>query len=135
MTALTRFLFPAPAHRTVGGILRWWEARRPAYNLVVGGAGLVSLAAVGVISALPPFPRGMPGIPWQAVVAFGLLANVCYLLGPAVEVAVEKLGRGQVLPTGPVLFRMGLTFSVGLALLPTLLILIAWIVRIAFAIF
>lgn len=135
MTALTRFLFPAPARRSVGGILRWWEARRAAYNLVVGGAGLVSLATVELISSLPPFPRGLPGIPWQAVVAFGLLANICYLLGPAVEIAVEKLGRGQVLPTGPVLFRMGLTFSVGLALLPALMMLIAWVARIVFAIF
>ena len=35
-----------------------------------------------------------------------------------------------MLPTGPALYHMGLTFSVGLALFPTLIMLIAWIVRI-----
>ena len=29
--------------------------------------------------------------------------------------------KGEVLPTGPALYRMGLTFSVGLALFPTLI--------------
>lgn len=128
MTALTEFLYPTPAKRTVGGIVRWWEARRLKYNLVVGGAGLLSLGAMTVVSLIPP---GIPGffIAWQPIVVFGVMANVCYLLGPTVEVLVEKLFRGHILPVGPSLFRMGLTFSVGLALFPTLLITIVWILR------
>jgi hypothetical protein len=43
-------------------------------------------------------------------------------------------GRG-LLPTGPALFRMGLTFSVGLALFPALLMMFVWVARIAFSIF
>ncbi len=39
MTELTEFLFPAPARRSVSGIVRWWESRRLAYNVLVGGAG------------------------------------------------------------------------------------------------
>ena len=35
MSAITEFLFPAPAKRTVGGIVTWWEKRRLAYNVVV----------------------------------------------------------------------------------------------------
>ena len=58
MTALTEFLFPAPARRTVGGIVRWWESRRLANNLFVGGAGLLSLGAMKLIMLLPP---GFPG--------------------------------------------------------------------------
>ena len=34
-----------------------------------------------------------------------------------------------MLPTGPSLFRIGLTFSVGLALFPTLLVTILTVVR------
>lgn len=127
---LTEFLFPTPAPRRVGAIIRWWEARRPLYNLVVGGAGVVSLAVVTVVSWFPPDgPRlGLP--PWQPIVVFGVLANVCYLLGPVVEIAVQKLWHGQILPVGPALFRMGLTFSVGLALLPILLVIFVWVARV-----
>ncbi len=46
------------------------------------------------------------------------------------EIAIEKLGGGKVLPTGPVLFRMGLTFSAGLALLPTLIASADWVFRV-----
>ena len=60
---------------------------------------------------------------------FGLLANACYLLGPAAEIGVEKLSRGKILPTGPAFFRMGLTFSVGLTLFPTLLFAVDWGIR------
>ena len=68
--------------------------------------------------------------PLLGLAAVGLVANLCYFLGPAVEVLVEKLGRGQVLPTGPVLYRMGLTFSVGLALLPLLFSVLLWVARV-----
>lgn len=118
MSALTEFLFPAPAQRTVGSILRWWEKRRLAYNVAVGCAGLVSLGTAYAQAALLDFQPP----PLLAAVAFGLAANLCYLFGPAVEVAIDKLFGRSVLPTGPSLYRMGLTFSVGLALLPTLVI-------------
>ena len=134
MTALTEFLFPAPAPRSVGGIVRWWERRRVIYNVVVGLAGSVSLVTVSLIGALPPGGHGME-FSWIPVVGVGVLANLCYLLGPLVETGIEKLSRGQVLPTGPVLYRMGLTFSVGLVLLPTLMATIFWVARIVMAIF
>jgi hypothetical protein len=63
------------------------------------------------------------------------MANMCYLFGPAVEILVEKLWGRQVLPTGPALYRAGLTFSVGLALFPALLTMFFWIARIVFAVF
>lgn len=130
MTALTEFLFPAPARRSVGGILRWWEARRLAYNLFVGTAGVVTLTSVTGLSWILPGIPEMRGIPWIGVVVYAGLANLCYLLGPLTEIAVEKLGRGRILPVGPVLYRMGLTFAVGLTLFPLLLFLLAWIARI-----
>ncbi len=134
MTALTEFLFPAPARRTVGGIVRWWESRRLAYNLFVGGAGLLSLGAINLITLIPP---GLPrvGFSWELVVVFGVMANVCFLLGPAIEIALQKLWGEKLLPVGPALFRMGLTFSVGLALFPTLLVTIGWVIRVVSGLF
>lgn len=135
MNTLADFLFPAPAPRGVGPIVRWWERRRLAFNLAVGAAGTFSLAIVSLIAHVLPHPAGVrPGVPWQAVVAFGVLANVCYLLGPLAESAAHKLWGRSLLPTGPALYRMGLTFSVGLALLPSLLAVIALVVRIVVAV-
>ncbi len=75
----------------------------------------------------------MPSL-WLPILVFGVMANVCYLLGPTAELLIEKLWSPKVLPTGPALFRIGLTFSVGLALFPTLLVVIGWVIRIVVAI-
>ena len=117
MTDLAEFLFPAPAERSVGGILKWWEGRRLQYNVFVGSAGLVTLGVFRVFTWI--ISEDM--VPWQAVVVFGVAANVCYLLGPTVELLMDRLWGRKLLPVGPALYRMGLTFSVGLALLPALI--------------
>src|SRR5262245_50732721 len=109
MTALTDFLFPAPAHRSVRGIIHWWENRRFMYNVIVGASGLVSLGIVRLMTWLPPDHHRFP-FPFAIVVVFGVMANVCYTFGPALEVAIEKVWGRKALPTGPTLFRMGLTF-------------------------
>lgn len=135
MSALEEFLFPAPARRTVPSILRWWEARRLKYNVVVGAAGLTGLSWAWVITHLPPGAHPGWGMVWLPILVIGGLANVCYTLGPMVEAGVEKVFSGRILPVGPALFRMGLTFSVGLALLPILITTLDWGYRILRAIF
>lgn len=131
MTALTEFLFPAPAPRHTRAILGWWERRRLGYNLAVGATGVVSLVITRLLLALPPHAPTHVGPLWPPVLVFGVLANVCYFLGPTVEILIEKLWGRRVLPTGPTLFRMGLTYSIGLALLPILLATLSWLFRIA----
>jgi hypothetical protein len=121
--SLGEFLFPAPASRSTGAIIRWWEKRRLAYNLAVGAAGSVSYVAISIVDSIV---RSDPQlVPWQFVVLFGLGANVMYLLGPALEILIDKIWGRTVLPAGPSLYRMGLTFSVGLALFPTLIMMIS----------
>lgn len=131
MSQLTEFLFPAPARRSVGAILAWWEKRRLAYNLFVGAAGLVSLGWIMTLSLLPGggFLR-LGVLAWIPALIFGAMANLCYLLGPTAEILIHTVWGRTVLPVGPALFRMGLTFSVGLALFPALLTTIAWVIRI-----
>ena len=133
MGALTEFLYPAPARRTARSIIAWWEKRRLAYNLFVGSAGVVSVAVASLFALLPP-GGGLDFPPLVVFLVFGVMANVCYLLGPAAELLIEKLFGGKVLPTGPALYRMGLTFSVGLALFPALIASILWVARVVFAI-
>ena len=133
MTALGEFLFPAPARLTPGGIIKWWERRRLPYTLFVGSAGVLTLALSHLIVALPPSGEAVPLL-WAPIAFFAVMANVCYLFGPVTEILVTKIWGDQLLPTGPVLYRIGLTFSVGLALLPTLIISVGWVVRIVAAI-
>jgi hypothetical protein len=128
MSALTEFLFPAPAPRSVGKIISWWERRRLFYNAAVGAAGLGTLGVLTV--AVSVFEGGLALPPWQPVVVFGAMANVCYSLGPCVEILAHRLWGRSVLPVGPSLYRMGLTFAVGLALFPALLVILFVVERV-----
>ena len=131
MTTLGDALFPpAATRRGTLSLLAWWESRRGVFNLAVGGTGLAVLAIVRLISLIPPgVPMG-PGV-IRPVIAYGILANVCYTFGWAVESVAQRVWGDKVRPLGPVLFRQGLAFSVGLTMLPILLVSIGWLVRLA----
>jgi hypothetical protein len=128
-TFLTELLFPLPAHRrTVLGIVTWWESRRLLYNLIVGACGLVTLTVVVIASVVGGHDplRESPVIP---VVAYGFMANLCYTLGPLIELTLERVWKDRILPVGPALFRQGLAFSIGLTLLPIPLVITVSMVR------
>lgn len=129
MHSLAEFLYAPPARRTAPSIVAWWERRRLAYNAFVGAAGVVSLGSVGAAGVLLGEGAELGGLLAGAAV-FGVMANLCYFFGPATEIALEKLWGRRVLPAGPALYRMGLTFSVGLALLPTLLVAMLMVARV-----
>ena len=117
MSALVRVLFPDPSLvRSPGRLLRWWESHRLVYNVVVGSAGVVTLGVLAAAQAL----LGLRGtiIPWPAVVAYGIMANVCYSGGWVAEALLQKWVGRETYGLGPALYRHGLVFSVGLTLLP-----------------
>ena len=89
---------------------------------------------LAVAEFLAPGGAGFVLVPWQPIVLFGVLANVCYTLGPVIESTVHKIWGNQLLPIGPGLYRMGLTFSVGLALLPGMIFTISLIIRVILAV-
>ena len=119
---------PADYRRTTLSILSWWEARRGTYNLIVGGTGVFTLLMLRLISWLPPFVY-FP-FDWRPVVVYGLLANVCYTFGWAIESVAQRIWGDKCPPFGPALFRQGIAFSVGLTLLPILLISFTWVMRV-----
>lgn len=132
--SLVDFLYPTPAKRDTLSIVKWWEKRRLPYNLFVGSAGALATVAFVVFAAIPPF-GSLPSLQILIPIGvFGIMANVCYTFGSLVEILTVKIWGRDVLPVGPALYRIGLTFSVGLALLPALLILIIWVARIVAAI-
>ncbi len=129
-SALGEFLYPMPAERRAVPIIRWWESRRVHFNLVLGGSGAVSLGVIALFQSLPPFAESF-AFPLFGIGMYTLLANFCYSLGPATEILLEKMGRGRLLPTGPLLFRAGLTFTIGLTLvLPAILMTMEYVFRI-----
>ena len=126
MSALTRFFFRNEVTcRTTTEVIGWWEARRMAYNVTIGGTGLFTLAAVHLIARIPPFPEAIPLEPTLIIpVVYGFLANVFYTGGWMAELWIRNtLGR-EMEPVGPTLFRYGFAFSVGLTLFPVAVIAI-----------
>lgn len=102
-----------------GEVLQWWERRRLSFNLAVGATGLVSIGALRVLSALPPFAHDLSGPPLLAIVAYGVAANVAYTSGWILELALLRPLFGRHSGTvGATLFRYGLAFSVGLTAIP-----------------
>ncbi len=130
VSALTRLLFPAPAEvRSTTSIFRWWESRRLTFNVIVGGAGLITLAAVKLIALLPPLSMSMP-VAWPGVLVYGFFANLFYSFGFVTEAAMQRAWREETPRVGPALFRQGLVFSVGLTLFPIALMSINWVFQV-----
>ena len=131
MLVLGDVLFPpADSRRTTFSLLGWWESRRLTYNIAVGSAGLFTLVVVRAITLLPPgAPMGGANW-WQPVVAYALLANVCYTFGWALEALAQRAWGNRCPPFGPALFRQGLAFSVGLTLLPIPVVSIGCLARV-----
>lgn len=131
MSSLVKVLYPvSDLRRTPLTTIRWWESRRMVFNKAVGSAGVVTLAGLSVLAALPPYssPMALPVVLMGAVV-YGVLANGCYTLGWMAEFLARRVWGRSTPDLGPLLFRQGLIFSVGLTLFPLLLGTIAWIGR------
>ena len=132
MSSLVKVLYPLPDYRrTPLSTVRWWESRRLVFNKAVGAAGMMTLAGVSLVAALPPYAAGfvLPQLLVGAVL-YGIAANGCYTLGWMVELLARRAWGRSAPDMGPLLFRQGLIFSVGLTLLPLLLIVLHWMARI-----
>lgn len=131
MSSLVNVLYPVPdLRRTPLSTLRWWESRRLVFNKAVGAAGLVTLAGMSLLFALPPYSSPVPFPEVLGPVAiYAIMANVCYTLGWQVELVARRVWGRSAPDLGPLLFRQGLIFSVGLTLLPLLLGAFHWIAR------
>ncbi len=110
-------------------IIAWWEARRIPYNLLVGAVGLVSSVFVLITALLSEHfggePIGLPDPPFiavAAVIAYGVMANVCYTGGSLSELLVRRVWPEEGRAFGKISFFLGLVFSMLLTLVPGILI-------------
>jgi hypothetical protein len=127
---LSHLLYPRAAARSAGAIVKWWEKRRLSYNLILGGGAGLSVVIGSLLWLLPPNDLPLEIIPLEGYLGFLFLINLSYSVGPATEFLAHKLWGTHVRPVGPTLFRMGLTFSLGLTLvLPLIVFMIQWVFR------
>jgi len=128
-TAVQRYLFsPLYYPRSRWAVVRWWESRRLFYNLVVAGAGLLTIAAGYFFTALPPYPGHFRGV-GLAVLIYGLMANLFYSVGAPVDLFLRRHLKDHGGPVAQALFRYGVAFAIGLTLLPIPLMAIGWILK------
>lgn len=137
-TALTQLFFrSAYLAPSTGDIVRWWERRRPIYNVAVGVAGLTSLTAMSMNALLLPGTSGMDiswlGLLKYPVLAYGVMANVMYTMGPILDTLIVRRWGAEYAAIGPALFRYGMAFAVGLTLLPVPISIVALIADWIFA--
>lgn len=103
-------------------VIGWWEARRPAFNLMVGVVGLLSCTIIGVVIMaayflfdvdLFPEPFSILMIP-----VYALLANVCYTGGWIAELVVRTIWPQEAEGLAIATFKLGLQFSLLLTAMP-----------------
>lgn len=100
--------FVAHQSRTTWDIIRWWEKRRFAYNVLVGSWGLVTVLAVALAF------KGQ--VPWQAMtigpIVIGIAANFCYCLGWIGEIILQRyFVRHRRYRVGCILMSIALAIS------------------------
>lgn len=107
-------------------VIRWWESRRPFFNLVVGCTGIVTCVLLGICAvtaeALVGEAIGLPDGPLLAVFGiffYGLLANLFYTGGWITELALKtKLTTIRSSAFGLKAFRAGVAFSIFVTFCP-----------------
>ena len=112
---------PAPYSRAE--IVRWWEARRLRYNVLVGSVGIVTwllVLCVGSLAVKPGVDFEEPIMMIIGPIIYGACANLCFTLGWIVD---TSLYRGR--PRNR-LWKAGLIFSLVLTALPGIWAVIAW---------
>jgi len=102
----------------------WWEARRIQYNLLVGAAGLCTLAVIQACGF-----GGSIGAYAFAAMSYGMMANICYSSGWLSELIARHFWKEKAEHFGPILYCQGVAFSVLLTLAPAALAVAAILLR------
>lgn len=123
VTAPLGALVKSENHSGIVSMVKWWETRRLAYNVLVGVCGLPTLLMLA-IWAHQPLVLLLSG-----TLCFGVAANLCYSLGMPAELLTWLMWREKSCNVGPVLFTLGTVFStvltLGVALIVFLSMLLA----------
>jgi hypothetical protein len=97
-------------------IVGWWETRRIPFNLLVGAAGIASIAAWLCIGSLPLMSdlansEDAVGVEPLSVMAAPFLFNFGYTAGWMCEIPLKQFGVRRV---GPILLKLGTGLSLAM---------------------
>jgi hypothetical protein len=109
----------------------WWETRRVPYNLIVGGAGILTCVVISIFAAVGMLVFGADfGSPLSGLIGiliYGIMATICFTFGWVAELVVWKAWPQQVDRFAIESFSLGLVVSVLLTLTPGILSIVVGI--------
>ncbi len=109
--------------------IAWWELRRIPFNIAVGVAGLLTVAIMLVIGSLVAAPGEdavEPVVLIVGVAGYAVAANVLYTLGWITELLWTEGDTSRSAAYRGRIFRLGLACSIGLTLLPGVVLALLW---------
>lgn len=122
--------------QSAGDVLRWWEIRRIAFNLIVGATGIgtciLCLLIALVAEAMLDVPIGIPDPPIIAVlgiITYGIMANVCYTGGWIAELVIRRLWPRESDSFASLSHTLGVAFAVILTLFPAFIVFLSFLVQ------
>lgn len=107
---------PAKEPQSPISVILWWEFRRPAYNLIIGLCGTLTLIALSTLNHAPIAFLAMGAL------SYGCTANICYTFGWILELLARSVYEQKAKNIGPVLFKLGTVFSVLVTLAITIML-------------
>jgi hypothetical protein len=114
-----RLFAPPTLPVSATGAIGWWERRRVAYNALVLGVGAISLAVFyTAIVTSGTLPEGEDAVEPLALIVAPIAVNLCYTAGWLIEAPLRALVPRLTPRFGPVLFGVGLGFSLLLVVAP-----------------
>lgn len=109
-------------------VIKWWELRRIAYNLIVGVMGVFTCVITVLVAAIASEtfgePLALPDPPIVivfAVIFFAVMANVCYTGGWFAELLVRAVWKERAGDFAQISFALGILFSAVVTLAPSVL--------------
>jgi hypothetical protein len=127
---LSAWLFQPGQFRSRWDAIRWWEARRIIFNLLVGLTGVIATGVfllIGRTIVQPGEDFEEPLALIGAVLVYGFMANVCYTLGWITELAWAKDEPAKSQDFRVRAFRAGLIFSIALTTAPVWIATFVWL--------
>jgi hypothetical protein len=124
LARLPLFCRTRPPERT-WDVIAWWESRRIPYNLIVGAAGIASAIVMLITGFVTEHvigeAIGVPGSPFfavLAVIAYGIMANICFTGGWILETLSRRIWGARAEAFGEIAFTWGTLCSVLLTFVP-----------------
>lgn len=130
MKSFFKWLVRPPEKQSWLYIIKWWELRRIPYNLIVGLMGIVSLGLFFLfINLAHELKPGEDAVEPVALMFAPIAINVLYTGGWITELFLRIICRWTSSYIGPVLFGIGILFSICAIFFPSALWFVIWIVR------